>query len=177
MNFSCLLFVGCSTHTPKSLGHSVPAQCRARVGPCGVLLGLRPFPPPPPPKVALLCSAGPQVLRRSQTPLQRTCPPFGSVPSRTGLDPIETFQRSPGSRACCFSVLRFLDYAGPDAHSRSNANARVAFPSIKRGRRPETDFSKLNSPARRCPSLRFERRLATQSARHGVKLDSLTPSL
>ena len=84
------------------------------------------------------------------------------------------------SRFSCMlflDVLRFLDYAGPDAHSRSNANARVAFPSIKRGRQPETDFSKLNSPARRCPCLRFERRLATPSARHGVKVDSLTPSL
>ena len=49
-------------------------------------------------------SVGSQVLRRSQTPLERTCQPFGSAPSRTGLDQIETLQRSPGSRACCFST-------------------------------------------------------------------------
>ena len=62
------------------------------------------------------------------------------------------------SRFSCMlflDVLRFFDYAGPDAHSRSNANARVAFPLPEQGRRPEMDFSKLNSPARRCPCLRF----------------------
>ncbi len=62
------------------------------------------------------------------------------------------------SRFSCMlflDVLRFCDYAGPDAHSRSNTSARVAFPSPVRGRRPGTDFSKLNSPARRYPYLRF----------------------
>ena len=52
-------------------------------------------------------------------------------------------------------VLRFLDYARPDAHLRSNANTRVAFPLPEQGRHPEMDFSKLNSPARRYPCLRF----------------------
>jgi len=75
-------------------------------------------------------------------------------------------------------VLRFSDYAGPDAHSRSNANARVAFPLATRGQRPVLNhFSKLNCPARRCLDLRFERRLATPSARLKVKVDSLPPSL
>jgi len=60
------------------------------------------------------------------------------------------------SRMLFLDVLRFSDYAGPDVHSRSTAYARVAFPSPSRGRRPRTSiFSKLNSPARRCPCLRF----------------------
>ena len=67
-------------------------------------------------------------------------------------------------------VLRFLGYAGPDAPSRSNADARVAFPFRKQDRHPERDLSKLNSPARRCLCLRFERRLATPSAGLEVKV-------
>src|SRR6516165_9911465 len=79
-----------------------------------------PFPPPPPPKVALLCSAGSQVLRHSPTSPSRSRPPFGLRPLRTGLDlSTKTYRRSPGSRACCFlSVRGFYDYAGPNSHSR-----------------------------------------------------------
>src|SRR5271157_874368 len=46
-----------------------------------------PFPPRPPQLVALPCSAGSQVLRHSPASPARACPPFGSWPSRTGLDP------------------------------------------------------------------------------------------
>ena len=74
-----------------------------------------PFPPQPPRKVALRCSAGSQVLRRSPTSPERSCPPFGLWPSRTGLDlSTKTSRRSPGSRACCFSACAgSSDYAGP----------------------------------------------------------------
>ncbi len=142
-------FVGRSAHTSKSLGHSLPARCRARVGLCGVLLGLRPFLPKPPLKLALLCSAGSQVLRRSQAPLERTCPPFGLAPSRTGLDQIETFQRPPGSRACCFSTCSGSSTTqGRTPTRETNASARVAFPSIKRGRRLKRIFrSSIARPA------------------------------
>ncbi len=51
-----------------------------------------------------VCSAGSSVLLPGQTPLRRTRPPYGSAPSRTALDQIERLQRSPGSRACCFST-------------------------------------------------------------------------
>ncbi len=77
------------------------------------------------------------------------------------------------SRFSCMlflDVLRFLRYAGPDAPSRSSADAHFAFPFRKQGRHPETDFSKLNSPARRCLCLHFERRLATPSAGLEVKV-------
>jgi len=75
------------------------------------------------------------------------------------------------------SVRRFFDYAGPADYSR--LAQPVVLPSLyhyevgalfKR-------FSKLNSPAHRCPCLRFGRRLATPSVRLGAKMDSLSPFL
>src|ERR1700693_2990244 len=73
------------------------------------------FPPQPPPKVAPLCSAGSQVLLRSPTAPERTCPPFGLWPSRTVLAVVaKTTRSSLGSRACCFSACAGSnDYAGP----------------------------------------------------------------
>ena len=47
------------------------------------------------------------------------------------------------SRFSCMlflSVRRFLDYAGPTGHSRSNAAGRVAFPSPSESRRPVQAF-------------------------------------
>src|SRR2546428_10692886 len=64
-----------------------------------------PFPPQPPRKLALLCSTGSLVLRHSPTSLVRACPLFGLWPLRTGLVlSNKTYERSPGSRACCFSA-------------------------------------------------------------------------
>ena len=37
-------------------------------------------------------------------------------------------------------VLRFLDYAGPGGHSRSDADTRLAFPLTRRGRHPDPAF-------------------------------------
>src|SRR6266849_4592557 len=50
--------------------------------------------------------AAQRTLWRGPTPLQRAGPLYGYLPFRAGLDPgwIERFQRSPGSRACCFSA-------------------------------------------------------------------------
>jgi hypothetical protein len=63
------------------------------------------------------------------------------------------------SRFSCMLFLcvrGFSDYAGPACRSRNNATNRVAFPSRGIGRRPWSNlFSKLNSPAHRCPCLRF----------------------
>ena len=156
-----LPFLCCLSHTAQSLGHSFPALCRARVGLSDVLLGPRAFPPQPPPRMAPLCSAGSSVLRRSPTPPERACPPYGFAPSRTGLAPAwtETLRRSPGSRACCFSACAgFLDYAGPAGHSRFIATSRVAFPNVGMEFSALVDgFSKLNRPAHRYPCLRFDR--------------------
>ena len=50
--------------------------------------------------------AAQHTLWRGPTPLQRAGPLCGYLPFRAGLGPgwIERFQRSPGSRACCFSA-------------------------------------------------------------------------
>jgi hypothetical protein len=65
-----------------------------------------PFSPQAPPKIALLCSSGSSIVWRGPTPPERARPPCGFGPSRTGLVPVwaEALQRSPGSRACCFSA-------------------------------------------------------------------------
>ena len=98
------------------------------------------FPPQPPPKVALLCSAGSRVLRRSPTAPERACPPFGLWPSRTGLAVEAKTSRSPlGSRACCFSACAGSnDYAGPSNPLAFNVAVRVAFLLSGWSRRPET---------------------------------------
>jgi hypothetical protein len=65
-----------------------------------------PFSPQTPPKIALLCSSGSSIVWCGPTPPERTRPPSECAPSRTGLVPFraEALQRSPGSRACCFSA-------------------------------------------------------------------------
>jgi len=117
---------------------SAPALCRARVRPHDGLLA----PGPSLPNLRSgrpVCSAGSSVLWPGQTSLRRTRPPYGSAPSRTALDSFERPQRSPGSRACCFSTCSgSLTTQGRIARLRSHADARVAFPSRLRGRRPGT---------------------------------------
>ena len=139
-----------------------------------------PFPPLSPPRFVPLCSTGSQVLRRSPTPLERAGPLYGVSPFRAGLDPgwIERFQRSPGSRACCFSAcagspttqdrLLARDYRETAVVPCSNQE-RVGVLVLR--------FSKLNGPAHRYPCLRFKRHLAMSPARLRAKMESLSPSL
>ena len=96
----------CFSHTAQSLGHSLP---RSVSGECEVERCSpwpAPFSPQAPPKIALLCSSGSSIVWRGPIPLERACPPCGFGPSRTVLVPLraEALQRSPGSRACCFSA-------------------------------------------------------------------------
>src|SRR6266403_238843 len=93
------------SHTAQSLGHSFPALCRVSVGLNDVLLGPHPFLPRLR-RRSLLCSSGSSIVWCSPTPPERARPPSGFAPSRTGLVPFraEALQRSPGSRACCFSA-------------------------------------------------------------------------
>ncbi len=150
---------------------SCPALCRAHVGPHDVLLAPGPSLPNLRPGLRPVCSAGSSVLLPGQTPLRRTRPPYGSAPSRTALDQIERLQRSPGSRACCFSTCSGSSTTqGREPTRESSADTRAAFPFRKQGWHPETDFSKLNSPARRYLCLRFERHLAAPSARLEAKV-------
>jgi hypothetical protein len=65
-----------------------------------------PFSPQAPPKIALLGSSGSSIVWCGPTPPERARLPCGFAPSQTGLVPlrVEALQRSPGSRACCFSA-------------------------------------------------------------------------
>ena len=96
----------CYSHTGQSLEHWCPALCRGGCGTERCSPWPAPFSPQPPPKIALLCSAGSSILWRGPTPPERARPHCGFAPSRTGLVPFrdEALQRSPGSRACCFSA-------------------------------------------------------------------------
>ena len=128
------------------VSHSVSGACEIeRCSPESV-----PFPPQPPPKVALLCSAGSRVLRHSPTSPERSCPPFGLWPSRTGLDRLtKTRRRSPGSRACCFSACAgSLDYAGPSIPLANLTWLLCCLPPLRNGVGIlfHTGFSKLKSP-------------------------------
>jgi hypothetical protein len=90
----------------------------------------------------------------------------------------EALQRSPGSRACCFSAcagspttqdrLLARDYRETAVLPSSNQE-RVGVLVLR--------FSKLNSPAHRYPCLRFKRHLAMSPARLRAKMESLSPSL
>ena len=109
-----------------------------------------PFSPQTPPKIALLCSSGSSIVGRGPPPPERARPPCGFAPSRTGLVPLraEALQRSPGSRACCFSAcagstttqdrLLARDYRVTAVLPSSNQE-RVGVLVLR--------FSKFNSPA------------------------------
>jgi len=139
-----------------------------------------PFSPQTPPKIALLCSSGSSIVWRGPTPPERACPPCGFAPSRTGLVPLraEALQRSPGSRACCFSAcagstttqdrLLARDYRVTAVLPSSNQE-RVGVLVLR--------FSKFNSPAHRYRCLRFGRHLAMSPARLRAKMESLSPFL
>jgi len=93
-------------HIAESLGHAYPALCRVGVELNKCSPWPAPFSPQPPPKIPLLCSVGSSIVWRGPTPPERARPPCGFGPSRTVLLPfrVEALQRSPGSRACCFSA-------------------------------------------------------------------------
>jgi len=62
-----------------------------------------PFSPQSPPKIALLCSSGSSILWRGPTPPERTRPPCGFVPSRTGLVPFRA--EALRGRARCAQIV------------------------------------------------------------------------
>ena len=129
------------------------------------------FPPQPPPKVALLCSAGSQVLRHSPTPPPRACPHYGIAPSRTGLPTAQARRRSPGSRACCFSACaRVSDYAGFRRHLRWRT-VGCGLPLTSTGSASRRGLFAARYPAHRCLCLCFGCHLAMTAARLEVKMD------
>jgi hypothetical protein len=139
-----------------------------------------PFSPQAPLKIALLCSSGSSILWRGPTPPERARPPCGFGPSRTGLVPLraEALQRSPGSRACCFSACAGSKTTQDRLLAREYREAAVVpSPNQERVGVLVLRFSKLNSPAHRYPCLRFERHLTMPPARLRAKMESLSPFL
>src|SRR5262245_57639237 len=125
--------------------------------------------------MTLRCSAGSLVLRRSPTSPERSCPPFGLRPSRTGLDlSTKTSRRYPGSRACCFSAC-----AGSWTTLDRSIHSRLTWlscclPPYRNGVGILIHrFSKLNSPAHQYPCLRFNRHLTMPPARLEARMGSL----
>jgi hypothetical protein len=82
------------------------------------------------------------------------------------------------SRFSCMlflSVRGFLDYAEPAGHSRLR-NRPCGLPSSgDEVGVSDQSFSKLNSPAHRCPCLRFDCYLTAAIARLRVRMESLSP--
>ena len=136
----------------QTLEHASPCSEAGACAPKRCSPSAASFPPQPPRKVSLRCSAGSQVLWRSQTSPARACPHYGLWPSRTGLpQQAKACWRSPGSRACCFlACAGSNDYAGPDNHSRVTRPPCCLPPTRQGVSILNCDFSKLNHPAHQC---------------------------
>src|ERR1039457_3233024 len=157
----------CYSHTAQSVEHSI--HPRTVSGWCWVERCSpwpAPFSPQSPPKIALRCSSGSSILWRGPTPPERARPPCGFAPSRTGIPPFraEALQRSPGSRACCFSACPGSKTTQDRLLARVYRESAVV-PSSNQERVGVLvlRFSKLNSPAHRYPCLRFKRCLPQDS--------------
>ena len=98
-----------------------------------------PFPPRPPRRVALLCSAGSTVLRHSPTSPERSRPPFGLWPSRTGLDLLRP--RRPGDLPVLVHVVsqraRVLRLRRTEQPLAFNAAAVLPSSISERSRHPD----------------------------------------
>jgi hypothetical protein len=120
-----------------------------------------------------------QVLRHGPTSPARACPHCGLWPSRTGLD--RQTNAPEISRFSCMlflSVRGFLDYAGPDSHSRNNAAAVLPSSSSEWSRHPVLPaFRSSMAPPTDASGLRFKEHLAMSPARLEVRMDSLLPFL
>ena len=81
------------------------------------------------------------------------------------------------SKVSRFSCRKYLDVPGILDYAGLARELALAFPAVwpsaevKQRRHPDCGFSKLNSPARRCPCLRFTGHLAVTCAKLGVRMD------
>jgi|ERR1700674_1072931 len=134
-----------------------------------------PFPPRPPQLVALPCSAGSQVLRRSPTSPARACPPFGSWPSRTGLaHTTKAHWSSPGSRACVSQRARVLRLRRTEQPLASSVAAVLPSSISERSRHPDPSAfrSSITRPTG-TSGLRFRGQLTLSPARLEARMESL----
>ena len=101
-----------------------------------------PFSPQAPPKIALLCSSGSSIVWCGPTPPERACLPCGFAPSQPGLVPFraEALQRSPGSRACCFSACTGSPTTQDRLLARVIATQPCCLPPSGKSRRPDFAF-------------------------------------
>jgi hypothetical protein len=138
-----------------------------------------PFSPQAPPKIALLCSSGSSILWRGPTPPERARLPCGLAPSQTGLAPFraEALQRSPGSRACCFSACAGSKTTQDRLLARDYREQSCCLPPSGERRHPNFAFFEAQYPAHRYPCLRFKRHLTMAPARLRAKMESLSPFL
>src|SRR5208283_4699438 len=130
------------SHTSQSVVHPLP---RTVSGWCWVERcspWRAPFSPQAPPKIALLCSSGPSIIWGGPTPLERSHPHCGFGPSRIGLAPFraEALQRSPGSRACCFSACAGSPTTQDRLLARDYRETAVVPSSVKKESRPDFAF-------------------------------------
>jgi hypothetical protein len=134
-----------------------------------------PFHPQPRPKVAPLRLAGSSVLQHSPTAPERSRPPYGLWPSRTGLAVQAKMSGSPlGSRACCFSACPGSKTTQDrTSHSRVTRLSCGLLPTGMESASWINGFSKLNSPAHRYLCLRFGSHLTMYPARLEARMDSL----
>jgi hypothetical protein len=119
--------------------------------------------------------AAQRTLRHSPTSPERSRPPFGLGPLRTGLAVLaKTSRRSPGSRACCFSAC-----AGSQTTQDRSIHSRFTWlpcglpPLGMESASCSFGFSKLNRPAHQYLCLRFNRHLTMPPARLKARMDSL----
>jgi len=178
VNRSCFLTLA-ACRTPFNPWDTRSPLCVGLVLGCAMFSLVRALPSP---ASVENCSPlfGSSVLRRSPTPPERARPHYSFSLSRTGLVPgwSETFWRSPGSRACCFSACAgSLTTQGRRATRDLSQSAVLLSPGRDGVSALLNVFSKLNSPAHRYPYLRFERNLTASPARLRAKMESLSPFL
>ncbi len=171
---------GCSPRTPLQPWHTrLPRAvsgecCRKRCSPWPA-----PFSPQAPPKIALLGSSGSSIVWCGPTPPEPARLPCGFAPSQTGLLPLraEALQRSPGSRAGCFSACAGSKTTQDRWLTRDYREPSCCLPPSGESRHPGFAFFEAQYPAHRCPCLRFRPHLAMSPARLGAKMESLSPFL
>ena len=146
---------------------SSPAQCRARARPHDVLLAPRPSLPSLRRRFPLFVRWFTGTMAwsdSSATYMSAVRLSAFSDRSRSERDIPEV------SRFSCMlflDVLRFLDYAGPDAHSRSNANA----PAGKHSEKPQEFYELVDAlcPGSKLDVFARERRDGWESYGHEVQ--------
>ena len=97
--------------------------------------------------VSRLCSNDSSVLFRCPTPRKRARGPYGYClfPPACRVVPLQASPRSPGSRAWSFQTCVGSTTTQDRPEARASAPGRVAFRFDRQRRRPDCNFSKLDT--------------------------------